>query len=636
MFKKDDVKIVGFDSDAELLLFEGIPPSELSGQPRFDQALLNKAPYDQFDVRYKFYASTSQLVRHVHAGVCDMGWNPCTMTSGRGNCDPEVCLKPTQCQFDWASTGDASACPTTNRTDTGEAKTRPCALRLRSDGKTGDDCDAIDALGLGADKEWAEELKRADPNGDAYVNVAKNDFEAQIDQMYGACCVGFARPYMRTGVSLVGKKIVAPPKASVLTKLFSPLVVNALCVLMITLIGAGHLIWFAEHKANSEEFPTGYLDGIDDSVWWAAVTVTSVGYGDKVPISVLGRAIAFAWMVIGMVIAAYLTGIISSGLTSDAVTQVVRELSGSLKEFQAKKVCSTGFYTRGYLKSSTVVPYPPEGANTMNACMDLLAAGKVDAVLYDKPMIEHYMKKNQKTDWELGKDWVAAIDLSPVFPISCAGGPGSACPPSGGAAPGVTASPGCVSRRPHEDLRSFRKDFDVRISLLFEGGYLSALEKLWFQTSVEGGSADGDDGAEEESYDWSIVATTLALMGTYSGIHFMQACRKHNTKENRKDMFERARRHTKTMIRYTTSEGRRKNKEERDALAEDADAKEKEAQGEAESGAPVNAAQIANLVADRLDAMVERRVAEALSRHTGGRAESAGGGGKLQGETVVV
>ena len=64
------------------------------------------------------------------------------------------------------------------------------------------------------------------------------------------------------------------------------------------LVAAGHLIWLAEHSGNPEQFPKGYLNGIDDGVWWAAVTVTSVGYGDKVPESITGRLIAFFWMII--------------------------------------------------------------------------------------------------------------------------------------------------------------------------------------------------------------------------------------------------------------------------------------------------------------------------------------------------
>ena len=37
--------------------------------------------------------------------------------------------------------------------------------------------------------------------------------------------------------------------------------------------------------------------------------------------------------------------------------------------------------------------HPRDGAKTMGDCMDLLAAGEVEAVLYDKPMLDYYIKK---------------------------------------------------------------------------------------------------------------------------------------------------------------------------------------------------------------------------------------------------
>jgi voltage-gated potassium channel len=49
-----------------------------------------------------------------------------------------------------------------------------------------------------------------------------------------------------------------------------------------------------------------------DGVWWAVVTVTTVGYGDLYPTDVEGRIIGIALMLLGIGFIAVLTGTIAS------------------------------------------------------------------------------------------------------------------------------------------------------------------------------------------------------------------------------------------------------------------------------------------------------------------------------------
>jgi len=45
----------------------------------------------------------------------------------------------------------------------------------------------------------------------------------------------------------------------------------------------GHLIWLVERMDRSGDFPKDYTTGIDNGLWWAAVTITTVGYGEYPP-----------------------------------------------------------------------------------------------------------------------------------------------------------------------------------------------------------------------------------------------------------------------------------------------------------------------------------------------------------------
>ena len=54
------------------------------------------------------------------------------------------------------------------------------------------------------------------------------------------------------------------------------------------------LVMSAERGHNSE------LDSFPDALWWSIATVTTVGYGDVVPVTHVGRAFAYVLMIGGI------------------------------------------------------------------------------------------------------------------------------------------------------------------------------------------------------------------------------------------------------------------------------------------------------------------------------------------------
>ena len=79
--------------------------------------------------------------------------------------------------------------------------------------------------------------------------------------------------------------------------------------LLVALVIAATLMYFAETEAQPAVFSS-----IPASMWWSVVTLTTVGYGDTVPITGVGRALAAVIAVLGIGLFALPAGIISAGL----------------------------------------------------------------------------------------------------------------------------------------------------------------------------------------------------------------------------------------------------------------------------------------------------------------------------------
>jgi len=106
----------------------------------------------------------------------------------------------------------------------------------------------------------------------------------------------------------------------------------------IIVYGIGLVIIAATVVASVEGGEGASINSFADALWWAVVTITTVGYGDMVPVTMVGRAVAFILMLGGIAFFSGVTANVASFLVKShdtekkAVSQLVKEVEGLRQE----------------------------------------------------------------------------------------------------------------------------------------------------------------------------------------------------------------------------------------------------------------------------------------------------------------
>jgi len=87
---------------------------------------------------------------------------------------------------------------------------------------------------------------------------------------------------------------------------------STMFIMMLVIIISASLIYYIETEVQPDLFPD-----IGAAIWWAVVTLTTVGYGDVYPITNMGKVLAAIISLAGIGIVALPTGIISSGFMEE-------------------------------------------------------------------------------------------------------------------------------------------------------------------------------------------------------------------------------------------------------------------------------------------------------------------------------
>ena len=220
----------------------------------------------------------------------------------------------------------------------------------------------------------------------------------------------FSHPYFAAGLGIAVRAEPQQGMFATLISFLTPQLLGTLAGLFGLLLFIGTIAWILERRQNAKQFDPSPVRGIGDGVWWAAVTMTTTGYGDKVPVSWRGRTLGLLWMFSSI----FLTALFSASLASSFVVNRLKTGvagPGDLPRVRVASVSGTagehwlavqGLRARNY-------PFVIQASKA-------LQRGEVEALVFERAILGYMIKEYGWREVQLLPHTVAVSDYAIALP----------------------------------------------------------------------------------------------------------------------------------------------------------------------------------------------------------------------------
>jgi len=148
------------------------------------------------------------------------------------------------------------------------------------------------------------------------------------------------------------------------------------------------LLWLLERRVMQSHFGGRPIHGLGSALWFSAVTMTTVGYGDKTPQTLTGRLLAFLWMFLGILLVAAFTGSVSSSITLAQLSASIGEV-GDLARFRNGAL--EGSLAQTLLGESGI---PTKKFDSIEAGLRALDRGTITAFASDSVTLRYLVQRD--------------------------------------------------------------------------------------------------------------------------------------------------------------------------------------------------------------------------------------------------
>lgn len=204
--------------------------------------------------------------------------------------------------------------------------------------------------------------------------------------------IDFSQPFYESGLQVLvagGGGSFTDTLWQLMGNIFNWKLIGMFLLLVLAMLIISHLVWMYEHKVNEDMWPRDYKQGIWESFWWTISTLLVGGADNKGPVGVGGRLIAIVWMLLSIVLVSLLTASFTTTMTINTLKGDINgpgDLPGRNVATITGSTSATWLTTRG-AKVQTFA--------SVEEAVEALRAKKVQAVVYDAPVLQYAITKVQ-------------------------------------------------------------------------------------------------------------------------------------------------------------------------------------------------------------------------------------------------